>query len=168
MGRIKFGVLLSMVSLAIFLNAKSGFAQEKSTSATQESAVPISMPQAQQQAQQTEQTAQAPAFNESDTQWLWGEVNSLDIPNNELAINYFDYETDSEKEIKIKIGDNTTYENVKSLNDIKLNDTISVDYALSPDGKYIAKNISIEKPEETSPLPVPASNAPPAPPATTP
>lgn len=130
---IKFWVLLVIVSLTISLNA------------TAQTSTP--------QAEEIEKTTQTLASNESDTQWLWGEVKSLDIPNNELTINYFDYETDSEKEMKINVNDKTKYENVNSLTDIKLNDTISVDYTLSPDGKYIAQNISVEKPEETSPPP---------------
>jgi hypothetical protein len=121
--KLRFWGILLAISL-ISLNAKIGFTQEKSAAPTQE--------------------------NELDTQWLWGEVKSLDIANNEIVINYFDYDTDSEKEIKINTDNKTVYDNINSLNDIKLNDAISVDYVISPDGKYIAKNISIEKTEEIS------------------
>lgn len=141
---IRFWIFLSIVSLTISLNAKVSSAQEESTITAQEPA------------------AQIPATNEPDTQWLWGEVSSLDIPNNEITINYFDYETDTEKAMKINVDNNTKYENINSFSDIKLDDPISVDYALSPDGKYIAKNISIEKPgAEETPAPA-ASTTPPA------
>ncbi len=97
------------------------------------------------------------ALNNLDTQWLWGEVSYLDIPNNKITINYFDYETDSEKSEKVSVDGNTKYENIKSLNEIKLNDAISIDYTISPDGRHIAKNIRIERPEEVSALAVSAS-----------
>jgi hypothetical protein len=90
-----------------------------------------------------------PITPELETQWVWGEIISLDPQNKEIAINYFDYETDTEKELKLTIDDRTKYENVNSLNDLKLHDTISVDYVLGSDGKYAVRNISVEKPEES-------------------
>lgn len=83
----------------------------------------------------------------SEIQWLWGEVVSVDSQKNEITIKYLDYETDTEKEMKVSVDETVVYENVKSINDIKTDDIISVDYAFSPDGRYIAKNISIEKSE---------------------
>jgi hypothetical protein len=87
---------------------------------------------------------------ELETQWVWGEITALDPQNKELTINYFDYETDTEKELKLSMNDNTKYENINSINDLKLHDTISVDYILGADGKYTARNISVEKPEESA------------------
>ncbi len=48
-------------------------------------------------------------------------------------------------------------ENIKSFDELKLNDTVSIDYIVSPDGKNIAKYISTEKPEaeEIQPTPQP-------------
>lgn len=86
--------------------------------------------------------------SESEMQWLWGEVSSIDTQKNEIIIKYLDYETDTEKDIKVSVDETAVYENVKSISDIKENDIISVDYIFSPDGRYIAKNISIEKPED--------------------
>lgn len=90
------------------------------------------------------------ATTELETQWVWGEITALDTQNKEVTINYFDYETDTEKELKLSINDNTKYENINSMNDLKLHDTISVDYVLGADGKYVARNISVEKPEEST------------------
>jgi len=87
--------------------------------------------------------------NNPDTQWVWGEVSILDTQNKAILVKYFDYETDQEKEINIDIDDKTTYENIKSMDELKPKDTVSIDYIVSPDGKNIAKNISIEKPENT-------------------
>ena len=38
------------------------------------------------------------------------------------------------------------------MDEIKPNDTVSVDYVVSPDGKNLAKNISLERPD-TQPAP---------------
>lgn len=84
---------------------------------------------------------------ESETQWLWGEVSSIDIQRNELLVQYLDYDTDQEKEVNISVDDKTTYENVDSLLDIKPHDAVSIDYVVFSDGKNVAKNISVEKPE---------------------
>ncbi len=92
----------------------------------------------------------APAAPEPDMQWLWGEVKSVDAASKELTVNYLDYESDNEKEVEIYTDDKTNFENIKSLTDIKLKDTVSVDYVLTPDNKYLARLISVEKPEEMS------------------
>lgn len=81
-------------------------------------------------------------------QWVWGEVTSVDAQNNELKIKYIDYETDMERETSITVDFQTTYGNFSAFSDIKPKDTVSVDYAVSPEGKNIAKNISLEKPED--------------------
>ena len=109
-----------------------------------------------------------PAAVEPETQWLWGEVVSVDAQMGEIKASYLDYETDNEKEILINVNDKTNFENVKSINDIKGSDTISVDYTLSPEGKNIAKNISVEKAEETAKPVSESSSQPAAQPATTP
>lgn len=95
---------------------------------------------------------QDPITPESDIQWLWGEVSSVDPQKNEIGVKYLDYETDTEKEIKITTDDKTTYEGANAISDIKLSEIISVDYTFSPDGKHIAKYISIEKLDEKQEL----------------
>lgn len=87
--------------------------------------------------------------NEAEVQWVWGEVVSVDTHTKQLVVKYLDYETDSEKEITINLDDKTTYENINSIEDIKPQDTVSIDYITSPDGKDIAQNISVEKPENS-------------------
>jgi hypothetical protein len=88
---------------------------------------------------------------EPQTQWLWGEAVSVDTTNKMLSVKYFDYETDQEKDIAITTDDQTSYENVSSLSEIKIKDALSIDYIIGADGKNIAKLISVEKPE--SPMP---------------
>jgi len=104
-----------------------------------------------------EQAAEKPpaqeAPSEPETQWIWGEVVSVDTAAKKVLVKYLDYETDTEKEINIDVDDKTTYENVKSVDEIKPQDTLSIDYIINPDGRNIAKNISIEKPEGAQTLP---------------
>jgi len=90
---------------------------------------------------------------EPDIQWLWGEALSVDTQKNEIQVKYLDYETEQEKEATVIVDDKTTYENIKSLSDIKIKDTLSIDYVVSPEGKNIARNISIEKPEPPAETP---------------
>lgn len=84
----------------------------------------------------------------TETQWLYGEVVSVDAAANTVTIKYLDYETDQEKEAVIAIDDKTSFENVASLGEIKPKDALSIDYVVGQDGKYIAKNISAEKSQE--------------------
>ena len=83
-----------------------------------------------------------------DTQWVWGEVVTLDAQGKTLLLKYLDYETDQGKEINITTDDKTTFENIKSIDQIRPKDILSIDYIVSPDGENIAKNISVEKPED--------------------
>lgn len=84
---------------------------------------------------------------ESEIQWIWGEAISIDIPKNELLIQYLDYDTDEDRQISISVDDKTSFENASSLLDIKPHEVVIVDFLAYPDGKNIAKNINVEKPE---------------------
>jgi hypothetical protein len=106
-----------------------------------------------------------PVINTTDpeVQWIWGEVVSIDSQKNEMTVKYLDYETETENNIVIAADEKTTYENINSLGQIKLQDNVSIDYVVGPAGN-IAKNISIEKaesneeeikPEATPPVELP-------------
>ena len=84
---------------------------------------------------------------EGSMQWVWGEVTSLDTQANTFTLKYLDYETDQEKELVLVVDENTVYENAKNFNEIKVKDTLSVDYKIASDGKNLAKDISLEKSE---------------------
>ena len=98
-------------------------------------------------AQEKPVQAQTPAVTEAETQWLWGEVVLVSPEKNELTVRYLDYESDLEKDIILAVDDKTTFENIKSISEIKLQDTVSVDYVMGTEGKTLARNISVEKPE---------------------
>jgi hypothetical protein len=90
---------------------------------------------------------QAGSLKETDMQWAWGEVTNLDDQAQTVTLKYLDYETDQEKDLVLTVDDKTTFENVKGFNDLKLKDTLSIDYIIAADNKNIAKNISFEKPD---------------------
>jgi len=83
----------------------------------------------------------------NDMQWAWGEITNLDNQAKTFTIKYLDYESDSEKEIILVVDESTVFENIKGLDELKLKDTLSIDYMIGVDNKNIAKNISLEKPD---------------------
>jgi len=96
---------------------------------------------------------QVPLPNESDTQWVWGEVVNLDSAGKIITLKYLDYETDQEKDILLAVDEKTAFENIKSFDEIKAKDTLSIDYMVTPDGKNIAKNIGLESPDSSAAVP---------------
>ena len=153
MGAKKVFILISVFSF-IFLITGLTFAQDKTqeSAPAQAEATTTASPAAEVPAKAEATTTATPAAEaktEPEIQWVWGEVVSTNPVNNELLVKYVDYDTDSEKEITISTDDKTTYENAKSIDEIKVRDSVSVDYAVSADGKNLAKNISLEKPEVT-------------------
>lgn len=131
----KIGLVLGITVSLILIGVSSTFSQEQALE---------------------EPEKQAALQAEPELLWLWGEVVSVDPQKNEILIKTPDYETDQEKEIAISADEHTTYENVASLSEIKPSDTLTIDYTVSLDGKNIAKNISVEKPE-IDPIPLPES-----------
>jgi hypothetical protein len=91
---------------------------------------------------------QSPSAPEADLQWLWGEIVAVNSQNKEMKVKYIDYDSDTEKEVNIYVDDKTTFENVDTLDAIKPQDGVSIDYVISDTGKFIAKNVSLEKAED--------------------
>jgi len=86
--------------------------------------------------------------NNLEPQWLWGEVVSVNTQSKTIQVKYLDYDTDIEKELVLTVDGQTKYENASGLDEIKPQDTISVDYIVSPDGVNLAAAISVEKLED--------------------
>ncbi len=91
-----------------------------------------------------------PSQKESDLQWAWGEVTNLDNQAKTITLKYLDYETDQEKELILVVDEKTTFENVKDFSELKIKDTLSIDYMIGVDSKNIATNVSFEQPEVAS------------------
>jgi hypothetical protein len=98
-----------------------------------------------------ENTTAAPAAEQSvkpvSTEWLYGEVNSVDIAAKSVTLTYLDYDTDIEKQATVYVDAKTVFENVKSLEEIKSQDVVSIDYVSGPNSKNLAISLSVEKPE---------------------
>ncbi|OGX46055.1 MAG: hypothetical protein A3G38_03945 [Omnitrophica WOR_2 bacterium RIFCSPLOWO2_12_FULL_51_8] len=96
-----------------------------------------------------------------EPQWQYVEIISVDPQKKEILVKYIDYETDDVKEMTLSVDDKTIYENVISLSEIKPLDTAGVDYIVTPEGKCLARNISIEKAQEApAQMPMPQTPAP--------
>jgi hypothetical protein len=97
--------------------------------------------------------AEAPApVKPVQTEWLYGEVNSVDIAGNAIVLTYLDYDTDIEKQATVYADNKTIFENVKTLDEIKPQDMVSIDYVAGADSKNLAVTISVEKPENAEDL----------------
>lgn len=132
--KTRTALVLGMAFSLILISAGLIFSQE---AATEPPAEPVTV----------EGTAIPEAQDAPDIQWLWGEAVSVSTENKEILVKYLDYETDQEKEISISVDEDTAYENIDSIEGIKPQDNLSVDYIASSEGKNIAKNISLDKPE---------------------
>ncbi|MFH1440874.1 MAG: hypothetical protein ABIH18_02370 [Candidatus Omnitrophota bacterium] len=128
--KAKLFFALLMVFFLLFLNSQYGFSQNSDL----------------QEAEIKDEAAVA-GFEETETKWLWGSVVLVDKGNNEIMLKYMDYDTDTEKEIKMKVDDKTVYEEIDSLGDVKPNDILSIDYIVSPEGQNVASVIILEKAE---------------------
>jgi FKBP-type peptidyl-prolyl cis-trans isomerase (trigger factor) len=118
---VRLGLILILSFSLVVLSAGSNFAQELKANAD----TSVSL--------------------EPEVQWLWGEVLAVNPQDKAIQVKYVDYDSDTEKEIIITADPQTTYENVKSLEQIQPQDTVSVDYVSAKDGSNLAKNISVEK-----------------------
>ena len=137
---MKLNRILGALVLFISLTAFTAFAQEPEVGTSAASTMPADL-------------TPAPTQSENNTQWVWGEVTNLDNQAKTLTLKYLDYETDQEKELVLAVDEKTNFENIKSFDEIKIKDTLSVDYAAVPENKNIAKNISLEKPDTLPPAP---------------
>jgi hypothetical protein len=89
----------------------------------------------------------------SEPQWLWGEVEAVNAQAKTVQVKYLDYDTDIEKELLITVDEKTKFENAKGLEEIKAQDTVSVDYLVGSDGKNLALAVSVEKLEDMETVP---------------
>jgi hypothetical protein len=138
--------IIAILAVLILAGTTLGFSEENALS------VPEALPAATTTPAAETATPTAPQENNdlANTQWVWGEVVSVNTQDKTLSLKYLDYETDQEKEVSIMTDDLTSYDNVSSLRDIQPKDNLSVDYILK-DGKNIAKTIGLEKAEKALP-----------------
>ena len=79
------------------------------------------------------------------TEWVWGEVVSVDKGAKQIRVKYIDYETDAEKEAAFAFTSDAKFENIKSIDDINAGDNITIDYLVDKNGNNVVKSVSVEK-----------------------
>lgn len=62
------------------------------------------------------------------TQWVWGEVVSVDLVKKQITVKYLDYETYEEALMTLDTDDSTVFDNISGINDIKPADYLTIDY----------------------------------------
>jgi hypothetical protein len=77
---------------------------------------------------------------------VYGEIQAVDVPSGSVDIQYYDYDSDSEKTLKVFVGKDTKIENADSISSIKKGDWADVTYIVK-DGRSEAQIITVEKEE---------------------
>ncbi|MBI5874066.1 MAG: hypothetical protein HZB36_08050 [Candidatus Omnitrophica bacterium] len=85
-----------------------------------------------------------PASDQKTTEWVWGEVVSVDKDNRQLTVKHLDYDTYDEIQTVLTLDDKTLLENVSDLGEVQPGDHVTVDYR-SEAGSNIAGLMVIEK-----------------------
>jgi hypothetical protein len=119
-----------MISIIMVIAAASAFSQDTakpSEAAKAAVAEPAAAPQAKEIA-------------------IYGEVQAVNAIANTLSVQYYDYDSDSEKTAEVAVAAETKMENAKSASDVKKGDWVDVTYVVSGQ-KNIAKTVSVEKEE---------------------
>ncbi len=80
---------------------------------------------------------------------IYGEVQAVDATASTLSVQYYDYDSDSEKTADIAVNIDTKLENVSALGDVKKSDWIDVTYVVNNE-KNVAKVVTVEKEEMPS------------------
>jgi hypothetical protein len=93
--------------------------------------------------------AVAPAVPQAKEIAIYGEVQAVNATANTLSVQYYDYDSDSEKTVEVSVAADTKMENAKSASDVKKGDWVDVTYIVSG-GKNLAKTVSVEKEEPAS------------------
>lgn len=88
------------------------------------------------------QEAQPTSIN--STEWVWGEVVSVDTINKQLVLKHLDYDTYEEVQTTLKMDNKTLLENVSELGDIQSGDHVTVDYVIQ-NGDNVAGLVVVEK-----------------------
>lgn len=90
---------------------------------------------------------------------IYGEVQVINASSGTISVQYYDYDSDSEKTTEILVTDITKLENAPKLADIKKGDWVDVTYTVD-DGKSVAKVVTVEKEEVPATEEAPAAAAP--------
>jgi hypothetical protein len=84
----------------------------------------------------------APLAQEEELQYSWGRVSSLS--SNQIMVKEYDYESDEEVDVTYAIDRGVKIENVNSLEEIAIGDSVGIDF-LVRNNERVAKVIIVEK-----------------------
>ena len=129
-------MIISFITLVAAASVFSQADQTPSVSAKDQASAPAVPPVA----PQSKETA------------IYGEVQAVNVALNTFSVQYYDYDSDSEKMAEIVVGKDAKLENVKGVGDMKKGDWVDVTYALV-DGKNAARTVSVEKEEPAAGTP---------------
>jgi len=152
--KLSYLKVLSAVCALVLLIAVPVFSEDASSTKTPApakeapAATPVATPAASPVAVPV--TAPVPeAMPQAKETAIYGEVQTIDAAANILAVQYYDYDSDSEKTSDISINVDTKLENVSTLGDVKKGDWVDVSYTVI-DAKNVAKSIVVEKEDTTA------------------
>ncbi len=77
------------------------------------------------------------------SQWIWGEVASVDFVGNSLVLKHLDYETAEEVAKTLQVDDKTVFQGVMGLADLEVGMHVTIDYK-EKDGRCVADVIEVE------------------------
>ena len=142
------------IFLAIILGIASGFV---CVSAYAEEAAAVAQPTI---------AAPTPQGQATEGQEAYGEVVSVDANAGAITITEYDYEKDEDINKAYTIDKSATYENVKSLAEVKAGDWVALTLKPQTGGASLATSVYVERydiGEEIAPAAAPAMTAPAAP-----
>ncbi|MFB0526899.1 MAG: hypothetical protein ACETVO_05470 [bacterium] len=84
----------------------------------------------------------APLAEEEELEYSWGKVSSLS--SNQIIVKEYDYESDEEVDVTYAIDPEVKIENVNSLKEITIGDSVGIDFVVRKD-KKVAKVIIVGK-----------------------
>lgn len=87
-------------------------------------------------------TAATPA---TEAQEAYGEVVSVDVATASITVTEYDYEKDEDVNNTYVIDKSATYENVKSLGEVKVGDWVALTIKPQSEGKNIATSVYVER-----------------------
>lgn len=79
---------------------------------------------------------------EEEVEYSWGRVSSLS--SNQIIVKEYDYESDEEVDVNYAVDPEVKIENVNSLKEITIGDSVGIDFVVR-DSKKVAKVIIVEK-----------------------
>lgn len=86
-----------------------------------------------------------------ELEYSWGKVSS--VSSEQIVVTEYDYDADKEVDVTYTLDPEVELKNVESLEDIKVGDSVEIDYVVK-DGKRVAKIITtVEEPSEEEPTP---------------